>query len=86
MALSERDQAVLEVERGWWQWAPTKEQAVRERLGCSPAAYYAALRRLAASAEAYAHDPLTVARLRRRAARRRLARFEPGPAVRHRPR
>lgn len=86
MALSERERGFLDLEREWWTAAATKEQAIRERLGCSPATYYATLRRLASSEEAYGYDPLVVARLRRRNAERRRARFDPGPAARHRPR
>jgi hypothetical protein len=86
MGISERDRLMLDLEREWWQRAPTKEQAIRETLGCSPATYYAGLRRLAGSADAFAYDQLVVARLRRRLDRQRRSRFEPGPAARHRPR
>ncbi|HET9093170.1 MAG TPA: DUF3263 domain-containing protein [Acidimicrobiales bacterium] len=86
MALTERDRLVLDVEREWWLKSPTKEQAIRARLGCSPAAYYAALRRLVTSPEAFSYDPLVIQRLRRRREERRRARLEPGPAMWHRPR
>jgi hypothetical protein len=86
MALNERERQVLDVEREWWLHAPTKEQAIRDRLGCSPAAYYAALRRLASSPEAFSYDPLVVTRLRRRRDQRRRARFAGGSALHHRPR
>lgn len=86
MALTKRERLVLEIERSWWLHFATKEQAIRERLACSPATYYAVLRRLVTSADAFEHDPLVVKRLRRRIAQRRRARFAPGPAVRHRPR
>jgi len=66
---------MLDLEGGWWLSAPTKERAIRHRLGCSPATYYAALRRLATSRDAYDYDPLVVLRLRRRQARRRRERF-----------
>ena len=85
MALTTREQAVLDFEREWWLHAATKEQGIREHLSCSPATYYAMLRRLAGSPEAFGYDPLVVSRLRRRLARRRRERFEAGPAVRHRP-
>ena len=86
MALTEREQVVLDVEREWWLHAPTKEQVIRQKLACSPAAYYAALRRLVSSPDAFSYDPLVVQRLRRRRDQRRRARHAPGPAVRHRPR
>lgn len=75
MALTEREREVLDLECGWWLWSPTKQRAIRDRLGCSPASYYAALRRLAASEEAYAYDPLVIGRLRRRQSRRRRQRL-----------
>lgn len=77
---------MLDLEREWWLSFATKEEAIRKRLGCSPATHYAGLRRLVTSAEAFSYDPLVVARLRRRLYERRRARFEPGPAARHRPR
>lgn len=86
MALTEREQLVLDLEREWWLSPRTKEQSIREKLDCSPASYYATLRRLAESDEAYAYDPLVVRRVRRRLSSRRRARFEAGPAARHRPR
>lgn len=86
MGLTTRERRVLDVERQWWKLAPTKEQAIRQHLSCSPASYYAVLRRLTGSTEAFSYDPLVVARLRRRAAQRRRDRWTAGPAVRHRPR
>jgi hypothetical protein len=81
MALSSRERMILDVERDWWLSAPTKERAIRERLGCSPATFYAALRRLAASREAFEYDPLVVKRLERRLLRRRRARLSGGAAL-----
>jgi hypothetical protein len=81
MVLSERDRQFLDVEREWWTHAATKEQAIRERLGCSPATYYAALRRLAGCTEAFSYDPLVVARLRRRRAERHRSRLTPSPVL-----
>jgi hypothetical protein len=85
MALTEREQLVLDIEQGWWLCSRTKEQAIRQQLSCSPATYYATLRRLTGLKEAYEYNPLVVARLRKKATERRRARFEPGPAA-HRPR
>jgi len=81
MALSARERSILDLERDWWLTASTKEQAIRGRLGCSPATYYASLRRLASSREAFEYDPLVIKRLERRLARRRRARFTGGTAV-----
>jgi len=88
MALSTREREVLDLERDWWRSGSTKKAAIRQRLGCSPAAYYTALRRLVASDDAFRYDPLVVQRLRRRHAREQRARVSgetPGP-VRHHPR
>jgi hypothetical protein len=80
MALSTRERAVLDLEREWWQVAPTKRQAIAERLGCSQAVYYATLRHLASSQEAFKYSPLVVQRLRKRLAKERRNRFV-GPAA-----
>ncbi|HKH89058.1 MAG TPA: DUF3263 domain-containing protein [Acidimicrobiales bacterium] len=88
MALSTREREILDLEREWWRTAPTKQVAIRDRLGCSPAAYYSVLRRLADSKDAFGYDPLVVQRVRRRLARERRARVTGetlGPA-RHDPR
>jgi hypothetical protein len=69
--LSERDSAVLAVERHSWPGPGAKERAIRERLGISPVRYYQLLNALLDDEGALAHDPVTVNRLRRvRAARR----------------
>lgn len=79
MALSERERAVLELERCWWQLPGSKEAAIRDRVGLSPTSYYKVLASLTESTEALAHDPLVVLRVRRARDRRRRTRFE-GPA------
>ncbi|MEV8569291.1 DUF3263 domain-containing protein [Streptomyces sp. NPDC051322] len=69
--LSERDRAVLAVERHAWPGPGAKERAIRERLGISPVRYYQLLNALLDDEAALAHDPVTVNRLRRvRQARR----------------
>lgn len=73
MALSSRERAVLDLERDWWRTGSTKQAAIEKRLGLSPGAYYAVLRRLASSEDAFAYDPLVIQRLRRRQQRRRRA-------------
>jgi hypothetical protein len=76
MALSDRDQAILDFERAWWTEPGPKEQAIRERLELSATRYYQVLNELLNSPEAAAYDPLVVRRLRRQRDRRRRARFE----------
>ncbi|MDX3227266.1 DUF3263 domain-containing protein [Streptomyces sp. ME19-01-6] len=69
--LSERDRAVLAVERRGWPGPGAKERAIREQLGISPTRYYQLLNALLDDPRALAHDPVTVNRLRRlREARR----------------
>ncbi|WP_263421231.1 DUF3263 domain-containing protein [Streptomyces huiliensis] len=69
--LSERDLAVLALERRSWSGPGAKERAVRERLGITPTRYYQLLNALLDDPRALAHDPVTVNRLRRlREARR----------------
>lgn len=72
-ALSERDRAILDLEREWFQHPGSKERAVRERFDMSATRYYQILNELLDSAEAMDYDPMLVKRLqRRRASRRRL--------------
>ena len=80
MALSERDQAILDFERSWWTEAGPKEAGIRTRFDLSPTRYYQLLSELLDSADALAYDPLVVRRLRRLRDRRRRARFEGRPA------
>ncbi|NJP99993.1 DUF3263 domain-containing protein [Streptomyces sp. PLAI1-29] len=69
--LTDRDRAVLAVERRSWSGPGAKERAIRERLGLSPTRYYQLLNALLDDPRALAHDPVTVNRLRRvREARR----------------
>ena len=76
MALSERDQAILDFERTWWNEPGPKEIAIRTRFDLSPTRYYQVVQELLDSADALAYDPLVVRRLRRLRDRRRRARFE----------
>jgi len=79
MALSERDQAILDFERGWWKESGRKEDGIRARLGLSGARYRRLLASLIDDPDAEAVDPLVVRRLRKARDARRRARFE-GPA------
>lgn len=76
MALSERERAILDYERSWWQEPGPKEVVIRERLSLSPTRYYRLLGSLMNSDEALAYDPLVILRLRRERAKRRRERFE----------
>ncbi|MFF1919408.1 DUF3263 domain-containing protein [Streptomyces sp. NPDC058221] len=69
--LSDRDRAVLAVERQSWPGPGAKERAIREQLGISPTRYYQLLNALLDDRRALEADPVTVNRLRRvREARR----------------
>lgn len=70
--LDERERALLDFEREAWMLRITKERAIRERFGISPARYHQQLNRLIDRPDALAYDPMLVRRLRRvREARRR---------------
>lgn len=76
MALSEREQGIIDFERSWWAEPGPKEAAIRERFDVSPTRYYELLAGLIDSDDALAYDPLVIRRLRRLRDRRRKARFE----------
>jgi hypothetical protein len=84
MPLSQRDRAILDLERSWWTAPGSKEEAIRRRLGLSPARYYRLLAALIDDSSAVAYDPLVVRRLRRTRERRRRARFEGGATAERR--
>ena len=75
MPLSERQQAILDFERGWWKIEGSKEAAIRDRFAISTTRYYQVLNELLDSPEALHYDPLVVRRLRRLRTQRRAARF-----------
>jgi hypothetical protein len=71
-ALDERARAILDLEREAWTLPVTKERAIRERFGFSPARYHQLLNRIVETPAALVYDPMLVRRLRRvRDARRR---------------
>lgn len=74
MALTDTDLAMLELERSWFTYAATKDEAISERFGMTTTAYYQALNALIDRPEAVAADPLTVRRLVRMRDRRRAER------------
>lgn len=70
--LTDRQLAILDLERSWWKYAGAKEQAVGDTFGVSSTRYYQELNALIDHPAALASDPLLVRRLRRlRAARQR---------------
>ncbi|MDT9682019.1 DUF3263 domain-containing protein [Streptomyces sp. TRM76323] len=64
-ALTDRERAVLAMERRSWPGPGAKERAIREQLDLSPVRYYQLLNALLDDERALAHDPVTVNRLRR---------------------
>jgi hypothetical protein len=71
----DRWQEILDFERRWWQLSTSKELAIRDRFGISPARYYQLLNRLIELPEALEFDPMLVRRLRRLREARRKQRF-----------
>ncbi|MFF3991842.1 DUF3263 domain-containing protein [Streptomyces cyaneofuscatus] len=69
--LSDRDRALLALERRSWAGPGAKERAIREELGISPVRYYQLLNALIEDERALREDPVTVNRLRRLKAARR---------------
>lgn len=61
----ERDRAILNFEREWWQHPGAKEDAIRQTFGLSPARYYQVLGKLMDSEAALAYDPMLIKRLQR---------------------
>jgi Protein of unknown function (DUF3263) len=76
MALTEREIAIIDFERTWWTLDGTREDMIRDRFECTPEELGLELGALVDSAEAMAHDPLVVRRLRRQRDRRRRALVE----------
>ena len=70
----ERDRAILDFEREWWQHPGAKEDAIRQTFGLSPARYYQGLGKLLDSEAALAYDPMLVKRLQRVREDRRTSR------------
>ena len=78
MTLTDKERAVLDLERSWWVGpdAPATKGEAIAGLGLSRAQYYALRDTAVERAEAEAYDPLVVRRVRRDKAARRRARFE----------
>ena len=58
--LSERDLKVLKLERHWWKYDGSKEQAIKELFGMSSTRYYQVLNGLINNPAALAEDPMLV--------------------------
>ncbi|HYY08724.1 MAG TPA: DUF3263 domain-containing protein [Actinomycetota bacterium] len=76
--LDERARQVLDFEREAWKLSGTKERAIRERFGFSPARYHQLLHRIIDRDEALRYDPMLVRRLRRLREIRRRTRTAAG--------
>ena len=63
--LTDRDIAILDFEREWWQHPGSKEESIRQIFGLSAARYYQVLGALLSSQAALAYDPMLVKRLQR---------------------
>ena len=81
VALTDRDKAILDLERAWWTEDDPKEALIRERLDLSAARYYQVLNELLEQPEALDYDPLVVRRLRRLRERRRRTRLDAATAA-----
>jgi Protein of unknown function (DUF3263) len=69
--LSDRQRAMLDFERTWWQSDVSRDELIAARFGCSSAEYAADLAALLDLPAALHHDPLVVRRHLRRRGRRR---------------
>jgi hypothetical protein len=65
LGLTDRDRAILDFEREWWQHPGAKEDSIRQAFGLSGARYYQVLGGLLSSEAALAYDPMLVKRLQR---------------------
>ena len=62
--LTEAEVVLIQFERSWWLRPGPKDQSIEFDLGLTAAAYYEQLLGIVFRPEAYAHDPLTVLRVR----------------------
>jgi hypothetical protein len=75
MGLSERERAVLDVERSWWLEGRSKTDVVHDRLALSLTRYNQLLSELIVRDDAEEYDPLLLRRLRRAREQGRWARM-----------
>lgn len=76
--LTERQRAMLDFERTWWQFDEPRDEQIRARFDCGPDDYYAELEQVLEHPGAVSHDPLVVRRFQRRRVRRRRALIDGG--------
>lgn len=69
--LTDRDRAILELEKHWWRFEGAKQQAIREQLHLSPTRYYQLLNTLLDDPAALTAEPVVVRRLQRQRQSRR---------------
>lgn len=81
MGLTERDEAILDFERSWWDGSGPKAAAIQARFDLSSSRYYQLLHEIMDDPEALQLDPLLIRRLRRERDRRRRERYQPRPAT-----
>jgi len=81
VVITERQRAMLDFERSWWNQDEPKDDAIRARFHCSVDEYYRELNELLDAPEALDHDPLLVRRLARHRVRRRRERLDTGTDV-----
>lgn len=63
-------ETLLAFEASWPRHSGTKDLAIRDELGITPARFYQLLARAAETADGIAADPITARRVRSRALRR----------------
>lgn len=69
--LSERDRAILAIEKRSWRFEGAKQQVIRETLGLSPTRYYQVLNELLDDPAALSAEPIVIRRLQRQRQSRR---------------
>jgi hypothetical protein len=80
VALTDHEQAVLDLERSWWTEDGAKEVLIEERLGLTATRYYQVLNEPLDPPAARAHPPVVGPRLRRLRDRKRRARLDAAAA------
>lgn len=70
-SLTDRQRAMLDFERTWWQFDEPREALIATRFGCTAEAYATELAIVLELPAALAHDPMVVRRHHRRRVRRR---------------
>jgi AraC-like DNA-binding protein len=77
--LTDRQRAMLDFERTWWQFDEPRDELIAQRFGCSTKEYYDELNEVLDTPGAMSHDPLVVRRFQRRRIRRRRSLHDAQP-------